>query len=56
MMYWDAVRIEYLAEEYEAQDAGYPYLEALYQEAEQEDDSDYYAEIMNDVIWMNHHC
>lgn len=45
MMYWDTIKAELLAAEYEEEDCAYADI-----------DTDYYAEIMNDVIWMNHHC
>lgn len=46
---WEACKMNFLAPEYEAEDIAYEeYLNDYY--------SDYDAEIMRDVMWMNHHC
>ena len=46
---WEACKMNFLAPEYEAEDIAYEeYLNEYY--------SDYDAEIMRDVMWMNHHC
>ena len=49
MLQWNSCKMNFLAPEYEAEDIAYEeYLNEYY--------SDYDAEIMCDVIWMNHHC
>ena len=49
MLTWNSIKDNFLAPEYEAEDIAYEeYLNDYY--------SDYDAEIMRDVIWMNHHC
>jgi len=46
---WEACKMNFLAPEYEAEDIAYEeYLNECY--------SDFDAEIMRDVMWMNHHC
>ena len=46
---WEACKMNFLAPEYEAEDIAYEeYLNDYY--------SDYDAEIMRDVMWMNHNC
>ena len=49
MIQWNSVKMNFLAPEYEAEDIAYEeYLNDYY--------SDYDAEIMRDVMWMNKHC
>ena len=49
MLQWNSCKMNFLAPEYEAEDIAYEeYLNEYY--------SDFDAEIMRDVIWMNHHC
>lgn len=46
---WEACKMNFLAPEYEAEDIAYEeYLNEYY--------SDFDAEIMRDVMWMNKHC
>ena len=46
---WESCKMNFLAPEYEEKDIAYEeYLNEYY--------SDFDAEIMRDVIWMNHHC